>query len=185
MCSSASVERNYGTKCRATTRTAEFQSLNASQGAPWLSLSLTFLAMDARLERFLDHFNQLEAGKMKLLTLMYTEDISFQDPMHEIHGLSELTRYFDRLYKNTLSCRFEWDSRLMLGNEAMLTWRMGLTHKHLNRGREFWLPGATHLRFRQGSDLVCMHRDYFDVSDLIYERIPAVGPAVRWIKSQL
>jgi hypothetical protein len=30
-----------------------------------------------------------------------------------------------------------------------------------------------------------MHRDYFDVSDLIYERIPAVGPAVRWIKSQL
>ena len=73
----------------------------------------------------------------------------------------------------------------MVGDEAMLSWRMHLQHKYLHRGQEFYLSGASHLRFRQGEELVCMHRDYFDVSELIYERIPTLGPAVSWIKSKL
>jgi hypothetical protein len=141
--------------------------------------------MDVRLERFLNHFNQLEADRMNLLVQMYTEDVSLQDPLHKIQGLDELTRYFTGLYKKTLSCRFEWETRLMVGDEAMLSWRMHLQHKYLNRGQEFYLSGASHLRFRQGEELVCMHRDYFDVSELIYERIPTLGPAVSWIKSKL
>lgn len=144
-----------------------------------------FSPMDGRLEKFLDNFNQIDRDHIGLLSSMYTEDISFQDPIHEIQGLEHLRQYFTRMYKNTLRANFEWDSRLMLGNEAMVAWRMALTHKTLNGGKEFWVPGASHLKFQQSGELVTYHRDFFDTGALLYERIPGLASIVKLIKSQV
>lgn len=140
--------------------------------------------MDARLERFLDHFNELNKDSLNRVGLMYTEDVSFQDPLHEIQGLPHLKKYFGHLYRHTQSCRFEWESRLMLGNEAMVAWRMTLTHRFLNSGKPFTVPGATMLRFKSQADLVIYQRDYFDVGALLYERLPVLGHLLRAVKAQ-
>ncbi|MBL7687167.1 MAG: nuclear transport factor 2 family protein [Bdellovibrionaceae bacterium] len=141
--------------------------------------------MDARLERFLNHFNELNRDSINVVGLMYAEDVSFQDPLHEIQGLPHLKKYFTRLYKHTESCRFEWDSRLMLGNEAMIAWRMQLKHRFLNSGKAFSVPGATLLRFQPQGDLVIYQRDYFDVGAMLYERMPVLGTLIRTVKSQV
>jgi hypothetical protein len=150
-----------------------------------LSGEVRFLPMDGRLEKFLDNFNQIDRDHLGLLSSMYSEDISFQDPIHEIQGLEHLRQYFTRMYKNTIRAHFEWDSRLMLGNEAMVAWRMALTHKALNGGKEFWVPGASHLKFQQSGELVTYHRDFFDTGALLYERIPGLASVVKLIKSQV
>ncbi len=141
--------------------------------------------MDARLERFLNHFKELDRDSINVVGLMYAEDVSFQDPLHEIQGLPHLKKYFTRLYKHTESCRFEWDSRLMLGNEAMIAWRMQLKHRFLNGGKAFSVPGATLLRFQAQGDLVIYQRDYFDVGAMLYERMPVLGTLIRTVKSQV
>lgn len=141
--------------------------------------------MDARLEKFLGNFNSLNRDTLKLLSSMYADEISFQDPIHEIHGLNKLREYFERMYKHTLSCRFEFDSRLMLGNEAMVVWKMELRHRALNGGKAFWVPGASHLKFQQQGDLVIYHRDFFDVGALLYERVPVLRTLIQTIKSQV
>ncbi len=141
--------------------------------------------MDGRLEKFLESFNHLDRDQLGLLSTMYSDDVSFQDPLHEIQGRDQLRQYFVRMYKNTVRARFEWDSRLMLGNEAMIAWRMALTHKSLNGGKEFWVPGASLLRFQQAGDLVTYHRDFFDTGALLYERIPGLSTIVKLVKSQV
>lgn len=148
------------------------------------SLGIVF-SMDGRLEKFLENFNKLDREHLNLLSSMYAEDVSFLDPIHEIQGREPLRRYFDRMYKNTISCRFEWDSRLMLGNEAMVAWHMVLRHKALAGGKEFWVPGASLLRFQQGGDLVLYHRDFYDAGSLLYERIPGLSQVIKLIKSQV
>ncbi len=141
--------------------------------------------MDGRLEKFLENFNKLDREHLNLLSSMYAEDIAFQDPLHEIQGREPLRRYLDRLYKNTIACKFEWDSRLMLGNEAMVAWRMAVRHKTLANGKEYWVAGASMLRFQQNGELVIYHRDYFDVGALLYEHIPGIAQVIKMVKSQV
>ena len=116
----------------------------------------------------------------------YTPDVVFEDPLHRIEGAASLERYFTTLYRNVTECRFVFHERQRLGREAFATWTMHLVHPRLDKGREIAVEGCSHLTFAaDGSGRIARHRDYFDAGDLLYERLPLLGGAIRLIKRQL
>ena len=54
---------------------------------------------------------------------------------------------------------------------------------NLNSGEEFTVSGVSEIHFDGG--LVRYHRDYFDMGEFIYERLPVFGRIVRLIKERL
>lgn len=136
------------------------------------------------LDRFKTAFNQLNKDTLHLLEDIYTPDVQFRDPVHELSGLPVLRDYFGRLYDGIISCRFEFEAEVIAGQQGMLVWVMRFRHARFRRGETLELRGVSHLKFRDDGK-VFQHHDYFDMGAFIYERVPVLGSVIRAIKSRL
>ena len=54
--------------------------------------------MSAFLRDFAERFAALSKDNLELLGELYSDDVLFRDPLHEVRGLSEMRRYFSELY---------------------------------------------------------------------------------------
>ncbi|MCA1769733.1 MAG: nuclear transport factor 2 family protein [Halomonas sp.] len=139
---------------------------------------------DDRLEAFCAFFNKLDKSCTKDLFRFYTPDVVFIDPLHRIEGSEALERYFLTLYENVTACRFSFNERQMLDDQAFAAWTMSLTHPRLDGGREIQVDGCSHLTFA-ADGRVMRHRDYFDAGALLYERLPLLGGIIRRVKKHI
>ena len=114
---------------------------------------------------------------------VYSEDIVFIDPAHEVHGLEQLVTYSQSMYDNVIECRFEFTGLIESERSAVLTWNMVLQHPKLNKGKTIEVPGCSHVEFNEHH--ITYHRDYFDLGAMIYERVPLLGSIIRKIKGGL
>jgi hypothetical protein len=144
------------------------------------------MAPDPHLEAFCAFYNKLDNTCTEKLSTVYTDDVSFTDPLHRIQGLEALKGYFDSLYENVTSCRFDFHDTRRQDDTAFVTWTMHLAHPRLAGGRPFRVEGCSRLVFAaDGSGRVAVHRDYFDAGELLYERLPLLGGVVRRLKRRL
>lgn len=134
------------------------------------------------LEDFKAVYNQLGPGKSGLIETIYTADVDFSDPAKHIVGIGPLKHYMQDLYAGVESCRFDFQEQVVGPGSAFTCWSMTLVHRKLRPGQPVTVRGASYLEFR---DKIHLHRDYFDLGALIYERIPLLGGVVRGIKNRL
>ncbi len=134
------------------------------------------------LVRFTKLFNNLSAGNIGDIVDVYTKDVEFQDPFSKVTGLDSLANYFKSAYGNVLDCRFDFEEPVISGNNICIAWTMRLNHKRIRNGSRIDVDGISQLTIREGK--VARHRDYFDVGQLLYENLPILGKAIRWIRSQ-
>ena len=106
----------------------------------------------------------------------YAEDVHFQDPTQEHHGLAAyiaaqegLLRRCEAVYLAPLSVAIE-------GDIGFVEWQMGLRIQ----GLEFTYPGTTRLRFNAEGRIID-HRDYFDFVGPTFGPVPVLGGFVRWL----
>lgn len=125
-------------------------------------------------------FTTLAPDREMPLDELYTPEIKFQDPLHQLEGLEQVRQYFARLNAGLVVGQFSFGEALIGETSAMVPWTMHLTPQRLRQ--PISIDGCSHLRFRQK---VTHHRDYFDVGALVYEQIPLLGPIVRRIKAAL
>lgn len=140
--------------------------------------------MSRPLDHFKTVFNQLSRDNLGLLEEIYTPDVQFRDPVHALEGLPALREYYGRLYEGVLSCRFEFDAELIEGQQGMLVWLMRFQHARFRPRETLELRGVSHLKFLDDGR-VSHHRDYFDMGEFIYERVPVLGGIIRAIKHRL
>lgn len=141
--------------------------------------------MASNLERTKEIFNRLDKDHMKLLGDFYAAEAEFQDPIHRVKGVKAIEAYYSRLYKNVDSIRFDFKSASEIDDFVTLEWTMRLRTPALNSGRDIALDGVSLIRFDGKTGKVIHHRDYFDMGEFIYERIPVLGSAVRLIKNKM
>ncbi|GAA4898524.1 nuclear transport factor 2 family protein [Ferrimonas pelagia] len=133
--------------------------------------------------RFIEIYQQLDRDNLALLAQIYHPLIRFEDPAHRIEGLPALERYFAQLYAEILSCRFEIHQQMSDDDQAFVQWTMHFAHPRLAQGRMRTVAGITRLTFADG--LIISHRDYFDLGEMLYEAVPLLGSAVRFVKARL
>lgn len=132
-------------------------------------------------ERFMRLFNAMKSGNIGNLEEVYSDDAVFIDPFGRVEGLPELTRHFDKLYTNVISCEFEFGSLMVSNNDACIPWVMTLRHPKLRGGEPLTVDGISRLRIHQGR--VTEHRDYMDAGQMLYENLPVLGKVVRWVRN--
>ena len=137
--------------------------------------------MNNIIENFKAVYQGLDASNISLVKTIYADDIVFVDPFNEVRGLPALVEYFSKLYRNLDSCNFEFLKVYANSTSAMLTWNMEFSHQAF-RNRTVEVPGSTEIHF---DEKINFHRDYFDAGKMIYENIPVLGSAIRYIKRQV
>ncbi len=136
------------------------------------------------LEHFTRVYRELNRSNLETLRTIYSDDVSFSDPIHRIAGIDSLTGYFTELYQNVDEVSFEFGHLIACDSEASLEWLMTVRHPRLNGSRPFKVEGVSLLRFN-AAGLVSYHRDYYDLGSLLYERIPLLGRVISSLKERL
>ena len=133
---------------------------------------------------FAREFSALDKNNLDRLNTLYTEDVQFTDPLHQIRGINNLQRYFAELYANVGQLHFDFYGFDEVGpGKGYLRWTMSYSHPRLAKGRTIRVDGCSHLMWR--GDKVYQHRDYFDAGALLYEHLPIMGTLIAWLKRRL
>ena len=136
------------------------------------------------MQTFLDVYRNLSSDTLHRLDEIYTSDIHFVDPAHEIMGLPRLRQYFAVLYRNIVPPEFHFSHHQRSGDNAYVQWVMTFSHPRLNGGEQITVPGVSYLRF-SGAEKVAFHQDYFDLGAMLYEQIPVLGRIITHLKRRL
>ncbi len=142
--------------------------------------------MSQQKQRIIETFNRFSGKNFDLLRDFYSRDVFFQDPVGQVSGLENLQAYYEHAYKNVQSIRFDFGQ--IDSDEAARTyyapWTMTISLKGIQGGKPYCVEGLSKLQLDE-KGLVCYHRDYLDLGELIYERIPVLNFVLRLIKKML
>ena len=88
-------------------------------------------------DKFTQIYQRLHKDNLELLGELYSEGITFIDPLNKVEGLDGLTVYFADLYENVSSISFNFIEVKSFENTHFITWTMTLTHSKLNGGKPY------------------------------------------------
>lgn len=134
----------------------------------------------AALQRLVDFYEHLSVASLAEIGAIYAPDAAFKDPFNEVRGIAPITAIFRHMYEQVHQPRFVVGTRVLQGDDAFITWDFIFTMKRFSTASQT-IRGATHLRF-DDQGRVCVHRDYWDAAEELYEKLPLLGGMMRWLR---
>jgi steroid Delta-isomerase len=132
------------------------------------------------LDKLIHFFESISQENTVDLKQIYTEDVFFKDPFNEVNGIQHVITIFDHMFHQLDQPRFVVTTHVSQGDQAFLTWDFLFKMKRFNRNEQC-IRGASHIRFA-ADGRVCYHRDYWDVAEELYEKLPLIGSVMRGLK---
>jgi ketosteroid isomerase-like protein len=132
------------------------------------------------LDKLIHFFESINQENTVDLKQIYTEDVFFKDPFNEVNGIQHVITIFDHMFHQLDQPRFVVTTHVSQGDQAFLTWDFLFKMKRFNRNEQC-IRGASHIRFA-ADGRVSYHRDYWDVAEELYEKLPLIGSVMRGLK---
>ncbi len=138
--------------------------------------------LQAALARLKNFFETLDPASVARLREVYAADAYFKDPFNEVRGLAEVERIFRHMFVQVKDPRFVVHDIVAQGAQAFITWDFVFELHRFSRGQQV-VRGASHLRF-DAEGKVSYHRDYWDLAEELYEKLPVLGGLMRFLKGR-
>ena len=132
------------------------------------------------IDKLIHFFESISQENTVDLKQIYTDDVFFKDPFNEVNGIQHVITIFDHMYHQLDQPRFVVTTHVSQGDQAFLTWDFLFKMKRFNRNEQC-IRGASHIRFA-ADGRVSYHRDYWDVAEELYEKLPLIGSVMRGLK---
>lgn len=134
-------------------------------------------------DKFQYAFQKLTKDSLHIVDEFYAKDVEFHDPVGTIKGSDNIKKYYENMYKNVKSIKFDFSEFVENGDTVVGVWVMTMETDKLNDGEPIKVDGTSVVKFKDGKAVY--HRDYFDMGAFIYEHVPFVGFMVRKVKDRL
>jgi len=135
----------------------------------------------AELAALVHWFATITPASVADLPKFYASNAYFKDPFNEVRGLAPMEAIFSHMFVAMHSPRFVVTGQVLQGNQAFLTWDFHFAFRSFQPQAQRLIAGTTHLVF-DGDGKVAIHRDYWDVAEELYEKLPLLGGLMRWLK---
>ncbi len=139
--------------------------------------------VQASIEALVRFFEQLQPGDVDRLSHVYAPDAYFKDPFNEVRGVPAVARIFTHMFEALERPHFVVTGRVVQGRECFLVWEFRFRFRRFDTVTWQTVRGTSHVRLDE-QGLVTYHRDYWDVAEELYEKLPGVGALMRWLKRQ-
>lgn len=137
---------------------------------------------DARVARVIERFESLTPADLDRLGDLYAASARFKDPFNEVQGVAAIREVFAHMYRALDGPHFIVHEAVAEGDRCFLTWDFRFRFRRFTPELQT-MRGASHLSF-DGDGRIELHRDYWDVAEELYEKLPAVGALMRWLKAR-
>lgn len=135
-------------------------------------------------EKIRHAFNSFDGSSADLLEDFYSSDAVFQDPIRKVSGLNGIKEYYRGVYKNVKSISFDFSEIHHEGSIYYATWTLNMEVRGLNFGKPYSVDGISVLTFGEDGKVI-HHRDYLDLGEMVYEKIPVLGSVVSLLRKAL
>ncbi len=135
---------------------------------------------DPRVQRVVDLYESLAPADLPALRGVSADGVRFKDPFNDVQGVPAIARIFGHMFRTLDDPRFTVRDIVADGDALFLTWDFDFRTRGAG-ARALHIHGASHLRF-DAAGQVCLHRDYWDAAEELYEKLPLVGGLMRWLK---
>jgi hypothetical protein len=139
--------------------------------------------MNATVASVVRFFEELTPQSLSQLDRIYDAQARFKDPFNDVTGLTAIEAVFAHMYVALDGPHFVVTKTIVQGSDCMLTWEFRFRFKRFKPGQDQVILGASHLVFSE-QGRITVHRDYWDAAEELYEKLPVVGSAMRWLKRQ-
>lgn len=130
------------------------------------------------------YFESLTPETVASMGEFYTDDAYFRDPFNEVHTLRDIQRVFEKMYESLADAHFTILETVDGGATAMLVWNLDYRIRRYQPEVQRRIHGVSHLRLA-ADGRVAYHRDYWDAAGELYEQLPVIGGALRWLKKRM
>ena len=137
---------------------------------------------DPRVARIVAAFEALTPADVEHLGDHYAAEAFFKDPFNEVRGVPAIQRVFAHMYVALDGPRFVVHDVVVQGDQCVLTWDFLFRFRRFS-GDLQTVRGASHLKL-DANGLIVSHRDYWDVAEELYEKLPVIGSLMRWLKQR-
>ncbi len=134
------------------------------------------------IEDFKMLYKNFDSTMLNKLSTLYSTEIEFKDPIHELQGLAALKCYFAGFFNREMTCQFVFTNQLVNSGQVFLQWQMHYSHPRLQAGKALLLNGGTLIKFNSH---IYYHEDFYDMGAMLYQHIPVLGYVVKKINSRL
>ncbi|TNF62635.1 MAG: nuclear transport factor 2 family protein [Burkholderiales bacterium] len=141
-------------------------------------------AARAAVDRVCTFYEGLNPQSLADIGALYAPQARFKDPFNEVHGVPAITRIFEHMFDNLHEPRFVVTRRLVDGGQAFLVWEFRFRFKRFHPDAPQVIHGGSHLVLAPDGR-VCDHRDYWDAAEELYEKLPAIGALMRWLRRRV
>jgi steroid Delta-isomerase len=144
---------------------------------------MPFQSSDPRIARIIDFFEQLSPANVSRMGDIYASDARFKDPFNEVQGLTQIEQIFSHMYVSLHEPHFIVTDAIAQGDACFLVWDFKFRFKRFDTVNLQTVRGCSHLKL-QADGRIVDHRDYWDAAEELYEKLPAVGALMRWLKTR-
>jgi len=134
-------------------------------------------------DRFVALFSDFRPDQVHSAALaLYADQAHFDDGFAELAGNAAIAEYLRRSATHVDGLAVVIADTVVRDGEVYVRWEMRFAGS--GEGAVTDVPGISHLRFDSDSRVI-YHRDYWDASGALADRMPALGGILRWIRSQI
>ena len=142
------------------------------------AVSAEMLAAVARLVQL---YEQLTPQHLDSLHLCYAPQAHFKDPFNDVRGVASIRQVFAHMFATLDAPRFAVTEQLVQGRQAFLAWEFHFRLRRWRADQPQCIRGGSLLRF-DAQGLVQEHRDYWDTTEELYEKLPVLGVLMRALR---
>ena len=139
--------------------------------------------MRQRFQQIAHYFETLTPESVSALKDYYSETARFKDPFNEVVGVPAIQKIFEHMFVSLEKPHFVITGQVIEGDEAFLTWEFRFRFKRFDTQTDQVVLGTSHLVL-DAQQRISMHRDYWDVAEELYEKLPWLGGLMRWLKKK-
>lgn len=135
------------------------------------------------LERYIAYYEGLTRSNASDLAHLATDDMHFRDPFNEVRDVQKVIAIMEHMFVNLEDPKFVITDRFYADHSVMLKWDFTFTSKFGSR-KSWSIPGASEVIFA-ADGRVSGHIDFWDSGTYLFEKMPIVGPLIRFGKRKL
>ncbi|MBU3664490.1 MAG: nuclear transport factor 2 family protein [Chthoniobacterales bacterium] len=111
---------------------------------------------------------------------VYAPEAWFNDTLATESGIEAIEKYLLKTAQGAQLVRAKINDVAVSGNDCYVRWTMEVRTKNLAGGRPVITEGMSQLRFDDEGRIV-FHQDFWNPSNGIYQHLPLLGPAIRFV----
>ncbi|AWB32873.1 nuclear transport factor 2 family protein [Orrella marina] len=134
----------------------------------------------ARAHRIIDWFEALRPDTLDSIATVYGPNARFRDPFNDVSGLRSIRQIYAHMFESLENPRFTVTESVEQASHLCVVWMFQFSW----RGRPIEFEGTTWFDLDERG-LISRHRDFWDVSQGVYERLPVLGTVLRVLRRKM